>query len=185
MSIIYYIPKTTGNAQDDYTGAVYPDGTEKREGWLTEDELHTKFPPSEPPQPTLEEARSTKIIEIDAETSAAICAGFDYSIDGQMLHFSYDTIDQQNFADTANASTLAKLGVPGIPNSITWNGWQATQDASGAEQRSLVRLTLTPDSFLTLYMDGALRHKAIQMENGGQRKAAVAGATTVAEIESI
>ena len=137
-------------------------------------------------KPTLEEARAAKIARIDAETSAAIIAGFDYEVEGRVLHFSYDANDQQNFADTANASLLAKMGVPGVPESVTWNGWEIARDEDGAEvSRSLVRLALTPDTFLTLYMAGALAHKAMRMETGGQRKAAAEVAATIEELEAV
>ena len=136
--------------------------------------------------PTLDEAKAVKIRQIDAQTAAAILAGFTYEIDGQALHFSYDTNDQQNFADTANASTLALMGVPGIPDTITWNGWKIEKDGEGKEiSRSLVRLNLDPQAFLGLYMGGALTHKATQMEIGGMRKAAVEAAVTTQEVENI
>ena len=48
-----------------------------------------------------------------------------------------------------------------------------------------MRLTLDPAGFLELYTGGALAHKAAQMEIGGQRKAAVAAAETVQDVESI
>ncbi|MDR1490517.1 MAG: hypothetical protein LBS65_08585 [Desulfovibrio sp.] len=126
--------------------------------------------PAAPP-PTLEQARVAKIEAIDADTSAAILSGFDYTVDDQILHFSYDAHDQQNFADTANAATLSMMGVPGIPESVTWNGWEITRDAEGRETgKALVRLVLTPESFLKLYMAGALAHKATQMEIGGRSR---------------
>lgn len=115
----------------------------------------------EKPAPTLEERAAA----IDAETSAAILAGFDYEVNGETLHFSYDTFDQQNFADTANACLLSKSGAQGIPEAVTWNAYRA-----GGE---MVRLTLTADEFMALYVGGALAHKAAKMENGGARKAAL------------
>jgi len=115
-----------------------------------------------------------EIARIDAETSASIIAGFDYQIDGQTLHFSYDANDQQNFADTANVATLAQMGVQGLPDSITWNGWEIERDADGREaSRTLRRIELTMTDFLGLYTQGALTHKATQMEIGSQRKAAL------------
>lgn len=102
---------------------------------------------------------------IDAETSAAILAGFDYAVDGELLHFSYDAFDQQNFADTANACLLQKSGAPGLPAGVTWNAYKA-----GGE---LVQLELSADAFLALYTAGALAHKAACMAAGGQRKAAL------------
>ncbi len=107
---------------------------------------------------------------IDAETSAAILGGFDYAVDGETLHFSYDAFDQQNFADTANACLLAKSGAQGLPASVTWNAYRASGE--------LVQLSLSADEFLALYAGGALAHKAACMAAGGQRKAALeAGGT--------
>ena len=106
-------------------------------------------------------------LELDHKTSALIRDGFDYEIEGETLHFSYDMFDQQNFADTANACLLAKSGVPGLPQSVTWNAYKA--------DGSLVRLELDADQFLALYTAGALAHKASCMEAGGKEKAAVMG----------
>lgn len=104
---------------------------------------------------------------IDAETSAAILSGFSYEVDSEVLHFSYDRDDQQNFADTANACILYTQGTPGVPDSVTWNAYR------GAEQE-LVRLTFTAESFLRLYTT-ALTHKATCMAEGGAKKAALEG----------
>lgn len=136
--------------------------------------------------PTLEEAKDGKLRQIDAETSAAIVAGFDYEVDGEILHFAYDTNDQQNFADTANMVNLSLKGIPGVPESIPWNGWKIERDETGAEvSRYLVRLDLDANAFLALYMQGAMMHKAGLMELGGQRKAQVDAATTIEELEGI
>jgi len=125
-------------------------------------------------QLTPEEALQQKIAVIDAETSAAIVAGFDFEIGGLTLHFSYDANDQQNFADTANVATLAQMGVPGLPETITWNGWQLEIGANDKElSRTLIRVELTMVEFLGLYTRGALTHKATQMELGSRRKAAL------------
>ncbi len=51
---------------------------------------------------------------IDAQTSAAILAGFSYEVEGEALHFSYDSFDQQNFSDTANACLMYKSGAKGF-----------------------------------------------------------------------
>ena len=123
------------------------------------------------PEPTPEEKAQAeleaKIADIDRKTSALIRDGFDYEIDGETYHFSYDMFDQQNFADTANACLLAKSGVPGLPTSVTWNAYR--------EDGSLVRLTLDADQFLALYTAGALAHKSACMGQGGQEKAAIMG----------
>lgn len=134
------------------------------------------------PVPTLSELRTAALFRIDSATSAAILAGFEYEVDGEALHFSYDSFDQQNFADTANAAMLAMQGVEGVPQTVTWNGWRG----HNAEQKGeLVRLTLDVAAFLNLYTGGALVHKATQMEIGGQRKAAIEAAESVEQIEAL
>lgn len=124
------------------------------------------------PQPDPEAAakaeREAKIREIDMETSQAILAGFDYEIDGEKYHFSYDSFDQQNFADTASACLLSRAGVQGLPSAVTWNAYKS--------DGSLVRLELAADAFLALYTAGALAHKAACMEAGGRKKAELANA---------
>lgn len=105
---------------------------------------------------------------IDAETSKAILNGFDYAVDGESLHFSYDAFDQQNFADTANACLMLKAGAQGLPESVTWNAYRASGE--------LVQLSLSADEFLALYAGGALAHKAACMAHGGERKAALEAA---------
>ena len=132
--------------------------------------------PDASPQPTLEESKALKRERIDLETSASILAGFEYSAGGHELHFSYGALDQQNFADSANAATLAVMGVPGVPQSVTWNGYR--QDGS------MARIAFNAQEFLAFYMGGALAHKAACMERGGARKAAVEAARTVAEVEA-
>lgn len=126
---------------------------------------------------TLDEAKVAKVAQIDAETSAAIIAGFDYSINGTPYHFSYDAFDQQNFVDTASMCQLALAGTPGLPSSVTWNSYTVP----GGE---LVQQTFDAASFLTLYTAGAMAHKAAKMAEGGARKTKVAAAETVEEVEA-
>lgn len=125
------------------------------------------------------------LASIDAKTSEAITAGFDYTVDGLVYHFSYDAFDQQNFADTANVALLAQMGGKGLPESVAWNAYKNWQDGEG----ELVRLTFTAESFLALYTSGAVAHKAARMAEGGARKAALAEAVargaTVEELEAI
>ncbi len=130
-------------------------------------------------------AQAAKIVSIDAETAAAITAGFFYVVDGVTYHFSYDTFDQQNFADTANVALLSQMGGQGLPESVAWNAYKNWQDGKG----ELVRLTFTAETFLALYTAGAVAHKAARMAEGGSRKEAVAAAVargaTVEELEAI
>ncbi len=126
--------------------------------------------------------RSRAVATVDAATSAAILAGFDYEVEGETLHFSYDSFDQQNFADTGNVATLALSGGQNLPTSVTWNAYRNHTPETGGE---LVRLTLTAEAFLNLYVGGALAHKAVRMEEGGRRKAAVAACGTVEDIAAL
>ena len=123
----------------------------------------------------LAQAKADKLAQIDAETSAAILAGFDYEIDGTPYHFSYDSFDQQNFVDTASMCQLAIAGTPGLPSSVTWNSYTA----DGA----LVQQTFDAASFLALYTAGAMAHKAAKMAEGGARKSAVEAAETLEAVE--
>lgn len=131
-------------------------------------------------KPTLSEVHTAALSRIDSATSKAILAGFEYTIDNETLHFSYDSFDQQNFADTANGALLALQNVEGVPTTVTWNGYRNhTKEQKG----ELVRLTLNVSKFLDLYVKGALAHKDTQMELGGKRKAIISNCTTVESIE--
>ena len=129
------------------------------------------------PEKNLEELKVDKVSQIDAETSAAIIAGFDYTINGTSYHFSYDSFDQQNFSDTANMCQLAISGAEGLPTSVTWNSYLS--------DGTLVQQIFDANKFLELYVKGAMAHKATQMAIGGQRKAAVQLANTEEELDAI
>ena len=134
------------------------------------------------PDPTLEEIRTRALSRVDAVTSSNILAGFDYEIDGVILHFSYDAFDQQNFADTANVATLTMNGISGLPTSITWNAYSNYTEETGG---NLVRIEFEAADFLALYTQGALVHKATQMELGGQRKEAINDCNSIEEINTL
>lgn len=138
----------------------------------------TIVPDPEPVQPTLEEMKAAKLVQIDAETSAEILAGFVYEIDGVRYRFSYDAFDQQNFADTANVCILKLNGAAGLPDSVVWNSYSIPDG-------DLVRQTFDAAGFLQLYTDGALAHKNSVMQEGGARKSAVEAATTIEEVEAL
>lgn len=128
-------------------------------------------------EPSLDDLKSARKTNIDAETSAAILAGFDYAVDGATYHFSYALDDQQNFSDTANVCLMKQAGMPGLPDSVTWNAYTVP----GGD---MVRLTFDASGFLALYAGGAMRHKNGTMQRGGERKAAVEAATTAEEVEA-
>lgn len=154
----------------------------KPDGYLTEEEWLASLP-----VPTLDEVKSTALDTIDVDTSAAILAGFQCEVTPpdtnvpELLHFSYDEFDQQNFADAAVSMLLATASDGGIPTTTPWNAYRNhTADSKG----DLVILQLTAETFLPIYA-AALNHKATQMAIGGQRKAAVAAAQTVEDVEAI
>lgn len=143
-------------------------------------------PEEQAPTPTLDEVKARKLAAIDAETSAAIMAGFECEVTPpdtgtpELLHFSYDEFDQQNFADAAISMQLASAS-GGIPTTTPWNAYRNhTADSKG----ELVILQLTAETFLPIYA-AALNHKAAKMAEGGRRKAAVAAAQTVEDVEAI
>lgn len=142
---------------------------------LSEDE--NGRPVAVPPQLTLDKVKASKKTQIDAETSAAILAGFDYAVDGATYHFSYALDDQQNFSDTANVCLMKQAGMPGLPDSVTWNAYTVP----GGD---MVRLTFDASGFLALYAGGAMKHKNGTMQRGGERKAAVEAAATAEEVEA-
>ena len=136
---------------------------------------------------SLENVKARKLSAIDAETSSAIMAGFECEATPpdtgtpELLHFSYDEFDQQNFADAAVSMQLATASDGGIPTTTPWNAYRNhTADSKG----DLVILQLTAETFLPIYA-AALNHKATKMAIGGQRKAAVATAQTVEDVEAI
>lgn len=137
---------------------------------------------------TLKNVKARAMAAVDAAISAAITAGFDYEATPpggdapERLHFSYDSFDQQNFADSANVVTLAMSGVQGLPASVTWNAYRHWSAENGGE---LVRLSLDPADFLALYTVGALAHKAARMEESGMRKAAVEGAQSIEDVQAL
>ena len=136
---------------------------------------------------SLENVKARKLATIDAQTSSAIMAGFECEATPpdtgtpELLHFSYDEFDQQNFADAAVSMQLATASDGGIPTTTPWNAYRNhTADSKG----ELVILQLTAETFLPIYA-AALNHKATQMAIGGQRKAAVAAAQTVEDVKAI
>lgn len=144
---------------------------------VEKDGKHRQFQIVAYPELSLKKLKEEKKAQIDAETSAAILAGFDYAVDGVTYHFSYDAFDQQNFADTANVCIMKQAGMPGLPDSVMWNAYTVP----GGD---LERLTFDASDFLALYAGGAMKHKNGTMQRGGERKAVVEAATTPEEVEA-
>lgn len=160
-------------------------------GWCMEegyDEDGKRYLIINPPyEHTLSEVRTAALSRIDSATSAAILAGFEYEVETEagkeVLHFSYLAEDQQNFGDTFNGVAMRKLmGIEELPEAIGWNGWR---NHTAEYKGDMVRLTLDADSFLALYIRGALAHKSAHMAIHGERKKAIEAAETVEEINSL
>lgn len=139
------------------------------------------------PESTFEEICAAALSHIDSATSAAILAGFEYEMDTgegkEVLYFSYDSFDQQNFADTANGAMMQMMAIPtSLPTVIEWNGWRNHTAESKGE---LVKVPLKADQFISLYTEGALAHKAYQMEIGTSRKQKIEACQTVEEINAL
>lgn len=101
-------------------------------------------------------------------------SGFDYEINGEALHFSYDSHDQQNFADMANLCLQRQAGLAATPDVVCWKAW----GRDGVQ----TNLTLAPAAFLKLYTAGALAHKSVALEQGDRRKLALERAQSVAAV---
>ena len=163
---------------DSWTQELTEGEPEQRDGkwyqtWVLTPVTHTPEEEAE----RLERVKESKILQIDAETSEAILAGFDYTVNDTVYHFSYDAFDQQNFSDTANMCQLSLAGTPSLPSSVVWNSY--------LPDGTLVQQTFDAQTFLALYTAGAMQHKVTQMTIGGQRKAKVWSASTVEEVEAI
>ena len=132
------------------------------------------------PEPSLEELKEEKIKQIDKETSESILSGFTYTIKDKERFFSYDSFDQQNFADAANTALLSQMqsGVKEIPTAINWNSYVG-------EEKELEIITLSASEFLDLYINGALVHKNTKMQIGGQRKTQVSEAQSKEDLDKI
>lgn len=175
----YAVLNPTPQPEYDSWTQELSDGTPEQRGgkwyqtWVLTPVTHTPEEEAE----RLERLKDAKIAQIDAETSAAILAGFDYTVGDTVYHFSYDAFDQQNFSDTANMCQLALAGTEGLPTSVTWNSY--------LPDGTLVQQTFNAESFLALYTAGAMQHKVTQMMIGGERKAKVRDAETAEEVEAI
>ena len=129
---------------------------------------------------SLEELKEQKIKQIDKETSESILSGFTYTIKDKERFFSYDSFDQQNFADAANTALLSQMqsNVKTIPTNVNWNSYVG-------EEKELEIITLDASEFLDLYVNGALVHKNTKMQIGGQIKSQVAEAQSKEDLDKI
>ena len=179
-----YIPRWTGKAW------THVENHKGEEGYVNGEhfkmETYGKLPEGfskelDTTPKTPEAAAEQRIQEINAEVSSKITSGFDYQIGAQKLRYHYDSFDQQNFADTANACILALNGTQNMTGKILWNGYRA--------DGTLVQTEFTPQNFIAFYTAGALAHKNKCISEGTIRKnavrAALAEGKSVAEIMAL
>lgn len=133
-----------------------------------------------PKTPSLERVKDLAIAKINADVSKKILAGFDYiyAPTSEVLHFSYDNYDQQNFAAQAVAcKTVAAPLEEDTPSEIMWTARK--QDGTH------IAFSMDNATFLELYNKGAQAHKASVLAKGRELKGAVIAATTVEEVNEI
>lgn len=141
----------------------------------------------EEPEPTLDEAKATKITDLDAEATTRITSGFWYE-DAEVfegsLHFSFDLTDQSNFSATMNGANLLMIGQvanleTGMPESITWNGY------SDEAHANLVEITFNATQFITFWGYAETSHKNSILETVRGLKLSVGEATTLDEVYAV
>lgn len=132
----------------------------------------------------LEELRGRKNAQINDETSDAITGGFSFTFNSELLQFSYDECDQQNFADTANSVLLNSLNKQEACFPILWKGWRKSAEAQEQGKGEYVQLELSGEQFIELYKE-ALAHKTRLLALASQRKIAVKNAQSKEELDAI
>lgn len=134
-----------------------------------------------PKAQSLEKTKDLAIAKINAAVSKKILAGFDYTYapTSEVLHFSYDNHDQQNFAAQAVACQTARASLEEQPaaSEIMWTARK--QDGTH------IAFSMDNAAFLELYNKGAQAHKASVLAEGRELKGAVIAATTVEEVNEI
>ena len=125
---------------------------------------------------------SSEVVEVSGTFSTKNAGSYSvtYTIKDKERFFSYDSFDQQNFADAANTALLSQMqsNVKTIPTNVNWNSYIG-------EEKELEIITLDASEFLDLYVNGALVHKNTKMQIGGQRKTQVAEAQSKEELDKI
>lgn len=151
--------------------------------WTLEPVEHTE----EEVQQRLEQEKERIITKVDAMTSSKISSGFFCDAtppdtnEPESLFFSYDSFDQQNFADAAIVilNSLQTQSADTLKQS--WNAYRNhTDDYKG----DLIVLDLTPATFLPIYQ-AACTHKATVMTGGSILKEKIRNASSLEELEEI
>lgn len=151
--------------------------------WTLGPVVHTE----EEVQQRLEQEKEMIITKVDAMTSSKISSGFFCDAtppdtnESESLFFSYDSFDQQNFADAAIVilNSLQTQSADTLKQS--WNAYRNhTDDYKG----DLIVLDLTPATFLPIYQ-AACTHKAAVMTKGSVLKEKIRNASSLEELEEI
>lgn len=134
---------------------------------------------------TLEECKEAQIRDVDAQVSENIKAGFSYPLTigrtADTFYFSLSEIDQINFANMSNAANLLIQGK--VDQSISWQVWRSPAHRS-ADVGPVV-LPFSPQKFLEVYLQGALKHINDCLDQGRVIKDNIRKATTKAEVAAL
>ena len=151
--------------------------------WTLEPIVHT----DEEIQQRLSQEKEKLIVNVDNDTSSKISTGFFCEVtppdtnEPELLFFSYDSFDQQNFADAAIVilNSLQTRSADTLKQS--WNAYRNhTDDYKG----DLVVLDLTPATFLPIYQ-AACTHKATVMTEGSALKEKIRNASSLEELKEL
>ncbi len=137
--------------------------------------------------PTLEEAKESKIAEIDNAATSKITAGFwyeDENLMAQPLHFSFGTEDQSNFNSAMNGANLYLISQANgqnalVPNTIDWNGYR------DMAHMNMVKITFNAEQFIAFWSHAETIHKNGILIEGRSLKEQVMQASTVQEVQGI
>lgn len=134
---------------------------------------------------TLEECKEAQIKDVDAQVSENIKAGFPYQLmlgrTAETFYFSLSEIDQINFANMSNAANLLIQGK--VDQSISWQVWRTP--AHRSVDVGPVVLPFSPQKFLEVYLQGALKHINDCLDQGRVVKDNIRKATTKAEVAAL
>ena len=88
-----------------------------------------EYPVIPDPEPTLEEVKDRKIIELSGICNQKIEEGISMEIDGKIESFSYKSVDQTNIKDAYELAVSTKLDVPYHANGQACKLYTAEQTA--------------------------------------------------------
>lgn len=172
---------------DSWEYKLIESAEEKNGTWIQTWTLQKIEHTDEEIQEKLELEKERLISIIDAETSKKISSGFFCNAtppdtnEEESLFFSYDSFDQQNFADAA--ITILNYVQSGMKDELK-QSWNAYRNHTDDYKGDLIVLELSPATFLPVYQ-AACMHKATIMTEGSVIKEKVRNALTLEELKDI